>query len=163
MRHGFILAAAAALALAACGGTSVDSPAAKASDIGEAEAKAVVDDLNKAFASGDSLAIMQHYANGAVILDAGHLQPTTDRQLQTQWTAQFATMHPADFVTSDLHITPMGPDAFVATGLSSFTADVGPGRNVLHVRFMQAFRKDENGKWMVVAEHISMPPPGPGQ
>ena len=154
MRH--ISIAAALFALTACnGGGSV-------SDAPRAEAEAAVDDLYKAFASGDSLKMMEHYAPGAVMIDAAHLKPTVDRQLQTQWTAQFATMHPSDFRTTDVTITPMGPDSFVATGLSSFTADVGQGRDVLHARFMQAFRKTD-GRWRVVAEHISMPPPGPVQ
>jgi ketosteroid isomerase-like protein len=160
MRQGWVVAAV--LALAACTAKE-EAPAFKAHDISRTEARAVVDDLNKAFASGDSMQIMAHYAPGAVIIDAGHLQPTVDRQLQTQWTAQFATMHPADFLTSDLTIQPMGPDSFVATGLSSFTADVGAGRDLLHVRFMQAFRKQADGQWRVVAEHISLPPPGPAQ
>ncbi len=152
------IVAAAFLTLAACNGGG-----GKASDVSQDEAKAAVDGLYKSFASGDSAQMMAHYAPGAVVIDAGHLQPTVDRQLQTQWTAQFATMHPSDFLTSDLTITPMGPDSFVATGLSSFTADVGQGRDVLHVRFMQAFRKQADGQWQVVAEHISMPPPGPAQ
>ena len=161
MRHA--LMGLAALALAGCQADKGSTPVAKPNDVSQEEAKAAYGDLAQAFGGGDSLAIMQHYAPGAVILDAGHLKPTTDRQLQTQWTAQFTTMHPSDFLTSDLNIQPTGPDSFVATGLSSFTADVGPGRDVLHVRFMQVFRKQDDGQWRVVAEHISMPPPGPTQ
>lgn len=156
---------ALSLALAACdnqdAGTNEAASALRQSgDVGQDEMRAAYNGLAQAFAGGDSLAIMTHYAPGAVILDAGHLQPTTDRQLQTQWTAQFTTLHPADYVTSDLHLQPLGPDAFVATGISSFTADVGSGRGVLRVRFSHAFRRQADGKWLVVAEHISMPPPG---
>ena len=153
---------AAALALAACNSGGNPVAGAKPSDVGQDEARAAYEGLSQAFASGDSMRIMDHYAPGAVILDAGHVKPTTDRQLQTKWTAQFATMNPADFVTSDLQIQPLGPDAFVATGLSGFTVDVGDTRQLLHVRFNQVFKKQPDGRWLVVNEHISMPPPEPG-
>lgn len=163
MRRAMILAMA--LSLAACGGEEGEGNAvavagSRSNDVSQQEMATAHAALTSAFTSGDSLTIMEHYAPGAVILDAGHLQPTTDRQLQTQWTAQFTTLHPADYVTSDLHLQPLGPESFVATGLSSFTADVGQGRGVLRVRFSQAFRKQADGRWLVVAEHISMPPPG---
>ena len=71
------------------------------SPVTEAEAQAIAERAEASFTSGNAKAIMNQYAEGAVMIDASHPQPSTDRKVQTGWAQSFVSMKPADYHVPD--------------------------------------------------------------
>ena len=90
------------------------------------------------------------------------LAPTTDRNLQTRGNASFLTMKPADFRVDPRHVQLLDNDTIVASGVLSFTANVGAARPVLKTRYTHVYQRQPDGKFKIVHEHMSSPPPGTG-
>ena len=67
-------------------------------------------------------------------------------------------MKPADYKVSGREIKLLGGDAFVSAGIESFTVAAGAGRPTVSARFTDVFQRQADGKWKIVAEHVSMPP-----
>lgn len=145
-----------------CRASAPDQVAATGAKDGVAleEAQKAFDDTVASYAKGDAVAIMERYADGASQIDAGHPEPTTDRNLQTQWATEFVAMKPSDLIAKPA-IQPLGPDQFVASGTASFLGDVGPGRTLVHYRFTQVYRRMPGQGWKIVHEHVSLPPEEP--
>lgn len=141
----------AMLALAAC--TKADAPPS------QTEAEKIVTDAEASFTGGDAGAIMAHYANGAVVFDPSLLDPSTDRTMQTKWAAAYTTMKPADMTIASRHVQVLDADTIVASGVMSFTAQVGPNRQLLRTRFTDVYQKQADKGWKIVHEHMSGPPP----
>ena len=145
--------AVAVFALTACQKAPSGQPAVTA-----AEAEKIAAAAEATFTTGDVGAIMEQYAEGAAMIDASSPQPSADRKVQTGWARAFTSMKPADYKVSGRAIKLLGGDAFVSAGIESFTVAAGAGRPTVSARFTDVFQRQGNGKWKIVAEHVSMPP-----
>ena len=146
-------AAAAAFALAACQKAPSGQPAVTA-----AEAEKIAAAAEATFTTGDLARIMDQYADGAAMIDASAPLPSSDRKVQTGWTRAFTSMKPAEYKVSGREIKLLGGDAFVSAGIESFTVAAGAARPTVSARFTDVFQRQSDGKWKIVAEHVSMPP-----
>ena len=160
MRTGLTIFAAA-LALAGC--KAANEGKGNASDahgpgISAEEADRIVNDAYASFTSGDAVRMMEHYAPNAVVIDAANNQPTTDRATITKWTADFAAMKPSDLVTNPKIVQAFNDDTIVSSGIAAFLADVGGRRQRVSVRYTHVFERQADGRWLIVAEHNSIPP-----
>ena len=157
----------AALALAAC---NQERPAASESgertsapqQLKQADAEKIVADAEAAWSSNRVETVMGNYADGAVVFDTTALPPTTDRNAQTRGNAAFLTMRPADFRVDPRHVQLLDNDTIVASGVLSFTANVGAARPVLKTRYTHVYQRQPDGAFKIVHEHMSSPPPGTG-
>lgn len=152
---GWIVAAAM---LAACqvrtsGGGNEGTVAAAGDD-----PQKIVEAIEKSWSSGSTEAVMANYAPDFTAFTTGDVAPTTDRNFFTRDTAGFMAMKPADFVVTDPHIQTLDEDTIVSSGVVSFTANMGPGRPVMRVRFTQVIEKQDDGRWLIAHEHMSLPP-----
>ena len=162
-----LLMAVAALALAGC--DAQKSAPANVTEQGESErpltqadAEKIVADAEGAWSSHRIEAVMANYADGAVVFDTTTLPPTTDRNIQTRGNAAFLTMKPADFRVDPRHVQLLDQDTIVASGVLSFTANVGVARPVLKTRYTHVYQRQPDGAFKIVHEHMSSPPPGTG-
>jgi hypothetical protein len=145
-------------ALAAC-----EKQQAGHSPVTEAEANAIAERAEASFTTGNVDAIMNQYANGAVMIDASHADPSTDRKVQAGWARTFVSMKPAGYHVPDRHIQVVGPDAFVSSGTEIFTVQAGSATPTVSARFTDVFQRQRDGSWKIVHEHVSMPPTPAGQ
>ena len=122
------------------------------------EATRIAEQAEASFTSGDLNAIMSHYANGAVMFDASHAGLTTDRKVQASWAQSFISMKPADYHVPDRQVQILGPDAFISSGTEVFTVAAGAARPTVSARFTDIFKRQKDGSWKIVNEHVSMPP-----
>lgn len=148
----------AALSLVGC-----NKAAVMHAPVTEAAATAIAERAETSFTTGDPGAIMNQYAEGAVMIDASSPAPSTDRKVQTGWAKAFVSMKPADYRVPDRHIQIVGPDAFVSSGTEIFTVEAGSARPTVSARFTDVFQRQRDGSWKIVHEHVSMPPTPPGQ
>ena len=153
MRFGHALAVLALLPLPACKQNGAEHPA-----VTEAEAVRIAEQAEASFTSGKVDAIMRHYANSAVMIDAAHAAPSNDRKAQTGWTRDFVSMSPADYRVPDRRIQLLGPDAFISSGTETFTVAAGVARPRVSARFSDVFQRQKDGAWKIVHEHVSMVP-----
>ena len=133
------------------------APSANA-PITAAEATRIAEAAEASFTKGDVKLVMDQYAPGAVMIDAASPNPSTDRKVQTQWGQAFVSMQPADFKVIDRHIQLLGADAFVSSGIETFTVAAGQARPTVSARFTDVFQRQKDGSWKIVTEHVSMPP-----
>jgi len=124
----------------------------------EAEAARIAEQAEASFTTGDVKAIMAQYANNAVMIDAAAPDPSADRKIQTGWANSFNSMKPADYKVVDRHIQIVGNDAFVSSGIETFTVAAGEARPTVSARFTDVFQRQRDGSWKIVHEHVSMPP-----
>ena len=150
--------AVASLALAGCKQASQSH-----SPVTESEASAIAERAEASFTTGDVNAVMDQYANGAVMIDASTPAPSTDRKVQTGWAKSFVSMKPAGYHVPDRHIQIVGPDAFVSSGTEVFTVQAGAANPTVSARFTDVFQRQRDGSWKIVHEHVSMPPTASGQ
>jgi len=162
----FIVFVAAAIALAGCevkqAGNDVPATGQSAERLTQTEAEKIVADAEAAWSSGRIEAVMANYADGAVVFDTSTLPATTDRNIQTRGNAAFMTMKPADFHVDPRNVQLLDNDTVVASGVLSFTANVGAARPVLKTRYTQVYQRQPDGGFKIVHEHMSSPPPGTG-
>jgi ketosteroid isomerase-like protein len=143
--------------LAAC-----EQPAneAKIAPVTQAQAEKLVEATEKSYGSGNAAEIMGHYADGAVMFDQGLLAPVADRQLQTKLTQGFAASRPSDFTVANRNVQLLDADTFVASGVTSFTIQLGQARQPVRARFSQVYQRQADGGYKIVHEHMSAPPAG---
>lgn len=160
-----VLMLGVALALAGCkvrNGDAQKLAGPSAATLSQSDGEKIVAQAHAAFTGGDAFKIMEHYAPGAVMFDAGHRDPSADRNLQTQWVTEFIAMKPGDLVMNPAQVQVLDGDTMVASGIANFTGEVGGTRHLLHARYSQVFEKQAGGNWLIVHEHMSMPPAVPG-
>jgi ketosteroid isomerase-like protein len=126
----------------------------------QSEARSIAERAEASFTTGDVNAIMNQYADGAVMFDASHGEATTDRKVQTGWARSFVSMNPANYHVPDRQIQIVGPDAFVSSGTEVFTVQAGAATPTVSARFTDVFQRQRDGSWKIVHEHVSMPPTG---
>ena len=141
------------LALAACDKAPTGSP-----PVTIAEATQIAESAEASFTKGDAKAIMAQYANNAVMIDAGSPDPSTDRKVQSGWAQTFVSMQPSDYRVINRQVQLLGGDAFVSSGVETFTVAAGAGRPTVSARFTDVFQRQKDGGWKIVNEHVSMPP-----
>lgn len=139
--------------IAACAKT-VDNHA----PVTSAEATQIAEGAEASFTKGDAKTIMAQYASDAVMIDASSPDPSTDRKVQSAWTQTFVSMQPADYKVAGRHIQLVGPDAFVSSGIETFTVAAGAARPTVSARFTDVFQRGKDGSWKIVNEHVSVPP-----
>ena len=157
MRALFILSVGL-FALAGC-----KQPASEHQPVTQAEATKIAEAAEANFTTGSVDAVMRQYAKGAVMVDATHASPTTDRNVQTAWARDFVSMKPADYHVPDRQIQIVGPDAFVSSGTEMFTVAAGSARPTVSARFTDVYQRQPDGNWRIVHEHVSLPPAVAGQ
>jgi uncharacterized protein (TIGR02246 family) len=149
------------MALAAC---EVNKPAGQDGSQANAatadDAASVISAVEQSWQSGSAEEAMKHYAPDAVVFSTGKLPPTRDRNVVTQETAGFMAMKPADFTITERNTQKLDDDTIVSSGIVGFTAEVGPARQMLRARFTQVLQKQADGRWLIVHEHMSLPPEG---
>jgi len=123
----------------------------------EAQAAKIAENAEASFTSGDLDRIMAQYAAGAVMIDASSADPSTDRKLQTGWAKTFVSMAPANYTVPNRHIQLLGGDAFVSSGVETFTVAAGSARPTVSARFTDVFQRQKDGSWKIVNEHVSTP------
>jgi ketosteroid isomerase-like protein len=128
------------------------------SPVTEAQAVAIAEAAEATFTSGDANTLMAAYAEPAVMIDAAAPNPSRDRTVQTGWTRTFASMQPADYKVVDRQIQLLGGDAFISSGIETFTVAAGAARPTVSARFTDVFQRQRGGDWKIVNEHVSMPP-----
>ena len=128
----------------------------------EAQAVKIVEQAEASFTTGDVKAIMSQYGDKAVLIDAASPNPSADRKVQTSWAQAFASMKPSDFKVVDRHIQLVDGDAFISSGMATFTVAAGAARPTVSTRFSDVFQRQKDGSWKIVHEHVSMPPTPPG-
>jgi uncharacterized protein (TIGR02246 family) len=159
-----IMVAVSALALAGCnfqatpGSKTSSTSSTTGVSMSASEADQVVNAAYADFTSGDAVKMMAHYAPGAVVIDAANNLPSTDRATITKWTADFAALKPSDLTTNPRLVQSFNDDTIVSSGVAAFLADVGGRRQRVSVRYTHVFEKQADGKWLIVAEHNSIPP-----
>ena len=122
------------------------------------EATQVAERAEASFTKGDARAIMAQYANNAVMIDAGSPDPSTDRKVQSGWAQTFVSMQPSDYRVIDRQVQLLGEDAFISSGIETFTVAAGAARPTVSARFTDVFQRQKDGSWKIVNEHVSMPP-----
>ena len=155
--HKFVSIAVLPLA-AACQQQTAEQ--ARIEPVTQAQADKIVAATGKSYVASDASAIMAHYADGAVMFDQGLLAPIADRQLQTKLTQGFAATQPRDFTVANRAIQILDADTFVASGVTSFTIQLGQARQPTRARFTQVYKRQGDGSWKIVHEHMSAPPAG---
>lgn len=148
-----VIGLASVVMLAACAQQSVGNV-----PVTETEANKIAEAAESSFTSGDIGKVMDQYADPAVMIDASAANPSADRKLQTGWTRDFVSMRPQDYRVTHRHIQLLGPDAFVSSGIESFTVAAGTARPTVSARFTDVFQRHGDGGWKIVHEHVSMPP-----
>lgn len=153
---------AATVGLLALAGCKATTPTSRA-PVTTAEATRIAEQAEANFTTGDVNAVMRQYADGAVMFDATHPVPSTDRKVQTGWARDFVSMKPADYRVPDRQIQIVGPDSFVSSGTEMFTVAAGTARPTISARFTDVFQRQRDGSWKIVHEHVSLPPAQSGQ
>ncbi|MEO7364726.1 MAG: DUF4440 domain-containing protein [Sphingomicrobium sp.] len=141
------------LALAAC----AKAPSG-AAPVTMAEANQIAERAEASFTKGDVKAVMAQYANNAVMIDAGSPDPSVDRQVQSGWAQTFVSMQPADYKVVGRQVQLLGGDAFISSGVETFTVAAGAARPTVSARFTDVFQRQKDGSWKIVNEHVSVPP-----
>ena len=157
----------AALAMAGCNvekSTTADGAqqSAASKTLSQTDADKIVTDAESAWSSNRVETVMANYADNAVVFDTSTLAATTDRNVLTRGNAAFLTMKPADFRVDPRHVQLLDNDTIVASGVLSFTANIGAARPVLKTRYTQVYHRQPDGAFKIVHEHMSSPPPGTG-
>ncbi len=134
------------------------APKGERAPVTEAEATKIAETTEASFSAGNPDAIMGHYADDASMIDAAHANPSKDRKKQAAWTKSYVSMQPADLRVTDRDVKLLGPDAFVTSGIQSFTVAAGSARPVVRARFTDVYQRQKDGSWKIVHEHVSMPP-----
>ena len=124
----------------------------------EAEAVRIAEQAEASFTTGDPKAVMAQYADKAVMIDAAAPDPSADRKVQSAWAKTFVSMQPRDYKVIARHIQLLGGDAFISSGVETFTVAAGAARPTVSARFTDVFQRQKDGSWKIVNEHVSMPP-----
>lgn len=139
-----------AVALAGC----AQKPTTQAAQpVTQSQAQAVVSDFGKAVQSMDLAAIDRWYADDVVGYDPGAPDRIDGKISMHVTNARFVDMKfdHAEMPTPKIQI--LGPDLFIASGLSHLTGSAGKVKKA-DIRYTEVFRKQSDGTWQTVHEHL---------
>jgi len=69
-------------------------------------------------------------------------------------------MKPSNFRVPNRRVTVLDADTFIVSGTGSADTDAKGAPNPITFRFSDVFEKQADGKWLIVHEHIDVPPKG---
>jgi ketosteroid isomerase-like protein len=159
MRRVSLVLGLAALSLAApmMAGCN-EKPAAQAVEpVTEAQARAVLVEFGKALQSMDMVKLDEWYSDDIVAYDAGKAEMITGKVSMHIANALFADMKFDHVEMPDPKIQILGPDLFIASGLSHFTSSTGKVKEA-DIRYSEVMHRQADGAWKSVHEHIDFPP-----
>lgn len=145
------------LLTAVAGVCTFAAPQAALADVTLVDAAKVADETQSAWASIDVARIESRYAKSIVVFD-----PTL-ANLGTTWDAlhkieETFVKAKVDSVTSpDRVIQLLDDKTFVASGTGVGLSSKGPMKQIV-LRFTDVYRLQDDGRWLIVNEHISLPP-----
>lgn len=145
------------LAVLPLAGCSNEPKAEAAQPLTEADAKAVVDNFSQAIQSMDVAKIDAMYADNVVGFDPSSPDRVDGKVAMHVMNVQFAAMKMDHVDMSDPKIQIIGPDLFIASGLSRFTSSTGKVKST-QVRYSEVFQKQADDSWKVIHEHLDFPP-----
>ncbi len=119
------------------------------------EAGKIVDAAEASFTSGDSFRIMEHYAPGAVMFDAGNNEPTTDRAVATKWADAFVALKPTAFSPGKRTLQILTDHFIVSSGVATMTIAGGKGPEKVSIRYTDIYQQQPDKSWLIVHEHLS--------
>lgn len=142
--------------LVACKPAVTDAPAAAAPTA--EEAAKIVDDAEASFTSGDASKIMAHYTQDAVFFDPGYNEPTNDRATATKWAEGFVALKPTAYSPGNRMLQVLGTDTIISSGVGTMDATGPKGPAKMPLRYTNVYRKQSDGSWLIVHEHLSSLP-----
>jgi ketosteroid isomerase-like protein len=149
-----VLTATGASAFQAAGMPDQQAPAAKMSD---SKAAAIADATQAAWASMDANKIDSAYASDIVGFDPIVPQLSIDRANWTKLQQGFAGMKFDHLTVPDRKIQVIDADSFVVSGTAYFTSKSGPLK-AMPMRFTDVYRRQADGRFLIVNEHVSAVP-----
>lgn len=154
MRNASFALCLAALSLAGC---SQQPKTEAVQPLTEAQAKVVVDSFVQAIQSMDVAKIDAMYADNVVGFDPGKPDRVDGKVAMHVMNVQYADMKFDHVEMPDPKIQILSPDLFIASGVSHFTSSTGKVKEA-DIRYSEVFRKQADGSWQVVHEHLDYPP-----
>lgn len=158
-RAGVAALIAATTAMAGCN-QKASPPAAPAAAVSEADAAAVADAAQAAWTTMDAAKIEAVYAPEIVAFDPAAPALSTSWDNWHKLQQGFAAMKLDKVNVPDRKIQVLGPDTFIVSGTGNFTSTDGAVKSAA-VRFTDVYRKQADGRWLIVNEHASMAPAAP--
>lgn len=154
MRRASFALGLAVLTLAGC---NQDSKVEAVEPLTQADATAVLDEFKDALQSMDLQKIDAMYADNVVAFDANAPDRIDGKIALHVMNAQFVDMKfdHAELPAPKIQI--LGPDLFIASGLSRFTSSTGKVKEA-EVRYTEVMKKQADGTWQSIHEHIDFPP-----
>jgi ketosteroid isomerase-like protein len=153
----FGLLCAASTAMTACNREAPVAPAAAAA-VSEADAAAAADAAQAAWTSMDAAKIEAVYAPEIVAFDPGAPALSTSWDNWHKLQQGFAAMKLDKVSVPDRKLQLLDSNTFVASGTANFTSTNGAVKK-LALRFTDVYRKQADGRWLIVNEHASIAPP----
>lgn len=155
MKSFTIALAAAALATGCTPAANTAAPA-----ITEAEAQAAIDAAESAWISMDTAKIEAVYAKDIVAFDFVDPKLSTDWDNWHRLQVGFASMKLDHIDVTERKTQILDGSTFVESGTATFTSKDGPMKTTT-MRFTDVYRKQADGKFLIVNEHVSAVPAAP--
>lgn len=157
--YAIVVCAAVLAATSACT-PSATAPAAEAAMITEAEAQAAIDAAQAAWISMDVAKIEAVYAKDVVAFDFAEPKLSTTWDNWHRLQEGFAGMKLDNIDVTERKTQLLDASTFIESGTATFTSKDGPMKTV-SMRFTDVYRKQADGKFLIVNEHVSAVPAAP--
>ena len=157
-RRMMILVATASLGAMTATAACDNQAAPAATKISDSDAAAAADASQAAWTSMDAAKIDALYAHSIVGFDPVSPPLSTDRANWTKLQQGFAAMKLDHVDVPDRKIQVLDGEDFVVSGTATFTSKEGPTKTAA-MRFTDVYRKQADGRFLIVNEHVSMVPP----
>ena len=145
--------------LAVTGCKQAGSPVAPAAMISEADAKSQADAMVRVWESKDAAKIKSIYAQDVVAFDYAYGPLEEDRATFDKAQDVFAAAEIDKETQISRKIQILDAETFIVSGVWNGHSNTKPASNGV-VRCTDVFRKDAEGKWLIVNEHCSVMPKG---
>ncbi|HVR91851.1 MAG TPA: DUF4440 domain-containing protein [Novosphingobium sp.] len=157
--YAFVVAGAVLAATSACT-PAANTAAPEAAMITEAEAQAAIDAAHAAWVSMDTAKIEAVYAKGIVGFDFADPALSTTFENWHRLQVGFASMKLDHIDVTDRKVQILDGEDFIESGTATFTSKDGPMKTAT-MRFTDVYRKQADGKFLIVNEHVSAVPTAP--
>jgi ketosteroid isomerase-like protein len=150
MKYRAIAACAALLLVTACQLKS-DVP------LSEADAAKIADETQAAWVSQDVAKIEARYAQGIVMFDPIAAPLSIDQATFHKLQEGFAAMKFDAITVPDRKIQVLDAEDFIVSGTGTLTSKDGQLKTA-DMRFTNVYRKQADGRFLIVNEHVSLKP-----
>ena len=137
------------------------APAAAATIVSQADATAAADATQAAWTSMDKAKIESVYAQNVVAFDPADPPLSTTWENWDKLQAGFAAMKFDHMSAPDRNIQLLDADTFIVSGTGDMTSSTGTVKQAT-MRFTDVYRRQADGRWLIVNEHVSMKPTASG-